>query len=258
MRPIAFAAAFAAIAIATAASAAAPVNLRPEPASGPVITLGDLFDGAGAAAGVVVGNGAPAGLNAVLDAGQVQQIAHINGLDWANPTHIRRIIVHGGAVEAAAASTGGPAGKLVEVLTYARSLAAGEVVQPADLTYAKLPSFQAPQDAPRDSADIIGKAARRPLRSGTAVASLDVTAAQVVKRDDMIDVAYHAQGMTLTLQGKALTGAAIGETLNVMNLNSKKVIQAVAVGPDQAVVGPEAEQMKSGAYPGSVQFAANR
>jgi flagella basal body P-ring formation protein FlgA len=257
MRRSALAAAFAVIAFASAASANTPVNLRPDPASGPTVTLGDLFDGAGPAAQVMVGNGAPAGLNAVLDAGQVQQIAHINGLDWANPTHIRRIIVHGGAVSAAT-PVAAASGKMVEVLTYARSLAAGEVVQPADLTYAKLPAFQAPQEAPRDAADIIGKAARRPLRSGTAVASLDVTAAQVIKRDDMIDVAFHAEGMTLTLQGKALGGAALGETVNVLNPTSKKVIQAVAIGPDRAVVGPEAELMKSTGAPGALQFAANR
>jgi flagella basal body P-ring formation protein FlgA len=257
MKRIASAIAVIWLAVATTAAAGTPVSLRPDPASGPSITLGDLFDGAGAAARIVVGNGAPAGLNAVLDAGAVQQIAHINGLDWANPKGVRRIIVHGGAVAVTTAPAAETA-KMVEVLTYARSLAAGEVVQPADLTYAKVPVFQAPQDAPRDAADIIGKAARRPLRSGTAVASLDVTVAQVIKRDDMIDVAFHAEGMTLTLQGKALGGAAVGETLNVMNLTSKKVIQAVAVGPDQAVVGPEAEQIKSAGLPAGVQYAANR
>jgi flagellar basal body P-ring formation protein FlgA len=269
MKLIALGVAAVCLALATAAAAGTPVNLRSDPASGPAITLGDLFDGAGPAARVMVGTGAPAGLNAVLDAGQVQQIAHINGLDWTNPKGIRRIIVHGGAVAAETATTalaapgapGAPGAlptKTVEVLTYARSLATGEVVQPADLTYAKLPSFQAPQDAPRDAAEIIGKAARRPLRSGTAVAALDVTAAQVIKRDDMIDVAFHAEGMTLTLQGKALGAAAIGETLNVMNLTSKKVIQAVAVGPDQAVVGPEAEHIKSTGLPAGLQYVANR
>jgi flagella basal body P-ring formation protein FlgA len=257
MRSIALTLAAICVAVATAASAGTPVALRPDPFSGPAIMLGDLFDGAGPAARVVVGNGAPAGLNAVLDAAQVQQIAHINGLDWANPKGIRRIIVHGGGVTAEASPVASAA-KTVEVLTYARSLAAGEVVQPGDLTYAKVPAFQAPQDAPRDAADIIGKAARRPLRSGTAVAALDVTAAQVIKRDDMIAVAFHAEGMTLTLQGKALGGAALGETLNVMNMNSKKVIQAVAVGPDQAVVGPEAEQIKSTGLPAGIQIAANR
>jgi len=243
---------------ATSALAATPVALRPDPASGPSITLGDLFDGAGAASRVIVGNGAPAGLDAVLDAGAVQQVAHMNGLDWANATHMRRIIVRGGAVAAADTPRAEPSVTMVEVLTYAHSLAAGEVVQPADLTYGKVPAFQTPQDAPRDAAEIIGKAARRPLKSGTAVANLDVTAAQVIKRDDMIAVAFHAEGMTLTLQGKALGAAAAGETLNVMNLNSKKVIQAVAVGPDQAVVGPEAEEIKTVGLTGPVQYAANR
>jgi len=50
----------------------------------------------------------------------------------------------------------------------------------------------------------------------------------------------------------------MGETLNVMNLTSKKVIQAVAIGPDQAVVGPEAEEIKSAGVPGALQYAANR
>ena len=258
MKRIALALAAVCLAAATAAVAGTPVILRPDPASGPSITLGDLFVGAApAVAHVVVGNGAPAGLNAVLDAGEVQQIAHMNGLDWANPTGIRRIIVHGGAV-AAEATRPAASEKMVDVLTYARSLTAGEVVQPGDLTYAKIPAFQAPQDLPRDAAEIIGKAARRPLKSGTAVASLDVTAAQVIKRDDMIAVAFHAEGMVLTLQGKALGGAAVGETLNVMNLTSKKVIQAVAVGPDQAVVGPEAEELKSAGVPSALQYAANR
>ena len=252
MRRIALAFAALCFSAATAAMAGTPVTLLPDPASGPSITLGDLFIGVTpAVARVVVGNGAPAGLNAVLDAGEVQQIAHMNGLDWANPTGIRRIIVHGGAVAAEANRPQAASEKMVEVLTYARSLAAGEVIQPADLTYAKVPAFQAPQDLPRDAAEIIGKAARRPLKSGTAVASLDVTAAQVIKREDMIAVTFHAEGMTLTLQGKALAGAAIGETLNVMNLTSKKVIQAVAVGP-------EAEELKSAGAPSALQYAANR
>jgi flagellar basal body P-ring formation protein FlgA len=80
----------------------------------------------------------------------------------------------------------------------------------------------------------------------------------VIKRDDMIDVAFHAEGMTLTLQGKALGAAAVGETLNVMNLTSKKVIQAVAIGPDQAVVGPEAEHIKATGLPAGLQYAVNR
>ncbi|MBV9511106.1 MAG: flagella basal body P-ring formation protein FlgA, partial [Caulobacteraceae bacterium] len=77
-----------------AALAGTPVTLRANPSSGPTITLADLFDGAGAAGQAYVGGGAPPGLDAVLDAGAVQRIAHMNGLDWANTDGLRRIIVH--------------------------------------------------------------------------------------------------------------------------------------------------------------------
>ena len=243
------------LAQAASATAGVPVTLRRDVSSGPSITLGDLFDGAGPAAGVPVGTGAPSGLNAVLDASAVARIAHANGLDWNNADGIRRIIVRG---LAEAPRAGGRSSQMAQVLTYTRSLMAGDMVRPEDLSFTEMPSFSAPQDAPRDASDIIGKVARQPLRSGAAVSSRDVSNAQVIKRDDLVQVEYHAEGISLTLQGKAMGAAAVGDSFSVMNTSSKKVIQAVAVGPDQAVVGPEAAQIKSAAYPNITKFADNR
>jgi flagella basal body P-ring formation protein FlgA len=241
---------------AASAFAGAPVSLKRDLASGPQITLGDLFDGAGAAAPVVVGSGAPVGLNAVLDAGVVARIAHSNGLDWDNASGVRRIIVR--SLPVAPTANTERSSQMIQVLTYNRSLMAGEMVKPQDLTFTSVPTFQAPQDAPRDANDVIGKVARIPLRSGAPVSVRDVSNALVIKRGDLIEVAYHADGISLVLQADAMSPAAIGETLNVMNPSSKKVIQAVAVGPDQAVVGPEAAEIKAAAYPNLSQFADNR
>jgi flagella basal body P-ring formation protein FlgA len=51
--------------------------------------------------------------------------------------------------------------------------------------------------------------------------------------------------VSLSLQGKALQSAATGEAFSVMNPASKKVLQAVAVGPGEAVVGPQANLARS-------------
>ncbi|HEX4198132.1 MAG TPA: flagellar basal body P-ring formation chaperone FlgA [Caulobacteraceae bacterium] len=238
-----------ALALAAPARAGQPVSLRDQVSASGSITLGDLFDNAGAAAGVVIGNGAPVGLSAVLDAGAVQRIARNHGLDWDNPQNLQRLLVP---------SVGGPVaagGHMVEVLTYTRSLAAGEVVQPTDLAFGKVASFAVPADAPRDAEGVIGKVARRPLRSGAAVAAHDLGNAILVKRDDLVEVSYHSDGIDLTLQGKAMADAAAGEPVAIQNTTSKKVIQAVVSGPDQAVVGPQAEAVRAAAQTPS-QFAA--
>jgi flagella basal body P-ring formation protein FlgA len=247
-------AALVAMAIALAGPAAAgQVSLRDEVSSSGDITLNDLFDNAGPAGAVVVGYGAPPGQNAVLDAAAVQRIARDHGLNWPNPDDIRRIIVP---------ETGGApprAPQMLEVLSYARDLTAGEVVRPEDLTLTKTPTFRAPVDAPSDAQEVIGKAALRPLRSGTPVAAHDLGPAQVIRADDVVEVSYSADGIDLVLQGKAQGSAALGESVDILNIASKKVVQAVATGPDKAVVGPEADEIRAGANDAApAQFAALR
>lgn len=240
----------AAVAVAAGAAVAGqPVALRPQVQAIGDITLGDLFDNTGAAAGVVVGTGAPQGQTAVLDAAAVQRIAGAHGLDWDNAGGIRRILV-------LSVGAGGGASQTVQVLTYVRNMMAGDQVQPQDLAYGSVPAFSVPPDAPRDAESVIGKIARRPLRMGAAVSAHDLSAALVVKRDDDIQVAYHSDGVSLILQGKAMADAAVGDQVAVMNTNSKKVIQAVVVGPDQAVVGPEADQIRGLEHPSPTTFAA--
>jgi len=216
------------------------VSLRADTASADAaVTLGDLFDGAGAAGAVRVAqrNGA----FVVLNARAVQLAAARAGLDWANAEGLRTIVVRAGAAAAPGAAYA-PRGN-IEVLTYARSLAAGEIVQPQDLVWTK--AAAAPADAPADAEAVIGLAAKRPLRAGAAVAARDVGAAQVIKAGETVTVSFAADGVALSLEGRAMNAAGVGEPLNVQNTASKKIIQALVTGPGQAVVGPAADRLKA-------------
>jgi flagella basal body P-ring formation protein FlgA len=111
----------------------------------------------------------------------------------------------------------------------------------------------APSDAPRDADAVIGMAARRPLREGASVSLRDVTPQQVIKAGEMVQITWSSGGITLSLQGRAMSAAAVGQTFNVQNPVSKKLIEAVATAPGQAVTGPEAQRLKAA---GPAQYAA--
>ncbi|MBX3479569.1 MAG: flagellar basal body P-ring formation protein FlgA [Caulobacter sp.] len=249
---IRFCAGLSAALVLAAPAFAGPVTLRAEVNdSDGRVTLGDLFEGAGGAADVLVAN--RTGPTVVLDARAVQVMAWRAGLQWDNPQGFRRIMVRGGGGSTGgAAPTASPAVARgnVEVLSYSRSLSAGEIVQPEDLVWTK--AVGAPSDAPRDADQIIGLAAKRPLREGALVSTRDVSAPVVIKAGEMVTVTWSDGYVTLTMQGKALKTAATGDTLNIQNPASKKVIEAVATGPGAAATGPEAQRLKAA---GS-QFAA--
>jgi flagella basal body P-ring formation protein FlgA len=231
------------------ACAGVPVELRAQIVDDDgQITLGELFDGFTGPTGVVVAT--RSGPTAVLDAGQLQVAAHRAGLDWANTQGLRRVIVRAGAAgPTASAGSARTASRNVQVLTYARSLNAGEVVQPADVVWAS--AAMAPGNAPRDAGAVIGMTARRPLREGAAVAISDVAAPQVIRAGDTVTVTYMSGGVTLAMQGRAVGAAALGDSVVVRNTQSNRTFEAVASGPGQAVVGPAAQQFRSQ----SAQFA---
>lgn len=211
------------------------------------VTLGDLFDGAGAASNILIAN--RSGPSVVLDAQAVQVMARRAGLQWDNPQGFRRIVVRGGGGPASAGPVAARGN--IDVLTWSRSLSAGEIVQPTDLVWAK--AAAAPADAPRDADMVIGLAAKRPLREGAVVSGRDVSAPQVIKAGESVTVTWSDGMVTLTMQARAMKSATAGETFTLQNTTSKKIIEAIATGPGEAAAGPQAQARKAA---GSNSFAA--
>ena len=229
-----------ALAAAPPAVAGMAVSLKSETVdSDGMVTLGDLFEGAGGVAGVRVA--ARPGPSVVLDASAVQSLAHRSGRDWGNPDRLRRIIVRAGEAgpapvtsqTQAQARKGG-----VQVLAYTRSLSAGEEILPEDLAWTRV--AVAPANALRDAEGAIGMIARRPLREGAPVAASDMSAPVVIQAGDLVTVVYENGGVFLSLQVKAMSAGAVGEVISLQNLASRKTLQAVVTGPGQAATGPDA------------------
>jgi flagella basal body P-ring formation protein FlgA len=210
------------------------------------ITIGDVFDNAGASANVLLGY--RSGASAVLDAATVQMVVSRNGASWDNPRGVRRIIVANGS-DGVAATDDAPApraqagGRNRDVLTYTHSMNAGDVVQAEDLAFTSV--ADASGSLPSDARPLIGKVVRFPVREGAVVHSGDLTSPVVVKRSETVKVTWSNGGMALSMSGIAAKDGARGDLIQVQNPTSKKMIDAVIVGPGEALAGPAADQLRS-------------
>jgi flagella basal body P-ring formation protein FlgA len=80
-------------------------------------------------------------------------------------------------------------------------------------------------------------AARRALRPGQALTPADLQKPEIVQRSDTVTIVYQVPGVTLTLRGQAQEAGALGDAINVLNMESKHVMQAVVAGPNRVTVG---------------------
>lgn len=134
----------------------------------------------------------------------------------------------------------GTAIETVEVAVVTRSVERGEILRHSDIVLERRPKAEAGNDpAPRDRA--IGMQTRKNIRAGQPLRMTDLTKADLVQRDQSVTLIYEAPGIHLTMRGKALEAGAEGDTVSVMNLQSKRTVQGTVIGPGQvsmSVIAP--------------------
>jgi flagella basal body P-ring formation protein FlgA len=59
----------------------------------------------------------------------------------------------------------------------------------------------------------------------------------LVGRNEIVTIVFEVPGITLTARGKSADAGAEGDTVSVLNLQSKRVLQATVRGPGLVVVG---------------------
>ena len=78
---------------------------------------------------------------------------------------------------------------------------------------------------------LTGMALQRPGRAGLALRHGDVAPPQLIGRNDEVTLFLRNGPLTLTVTGKALNAAALGQSVSVLNSLSNKVVSGVARGP---------------------------
>ena len=120
----------------------------------------------------------------------------------------------------------------IELMTQAPRLATtlpgGTILSESDFQLAAVPLATAEAGGYADLDQLIGRQLVRQTRGGIMLKATDVTAPKVVTRNTLVTVLLRSGPMTLSVKGTALTTAAAGETVDVLNLVTKKMLHGIA------------------------------
>jgi flagella basal body P-ring formation protein FlgA len=124
----------------------------------------------------------------------------------------------------------------VPVVVATRRLALGEVLRPADLRAVRHRAERIRPGAAETLDQVVGQQLRRPLMEGTPVMTADLGPPAVVAKNALVTMLVEGPGLSLAMQGRALDNAPQGGVVQVMNLESRAVVEAQAVGPGRVRV----------------------
>jgi flagellar basal body P-ring formation protein FlgA len=128
----------------------------------------------------------------------------------------------------------GIAYETVDNVTVDHQIERGEVLKLSDLIVQRRPKSEGPAIADIHAA--AGLAARHALRPGQPLREADLMKPAIVQRNETVTIVYEAPGLTLTLRGQAQDSGALGDTVNVLNVESKRLVQGVVSGPARVTV----------------------
>lgn len=156
-------------------------------------------------------------------------------LDYAPRTH--RFSARLGAVAHGAQAPSyrltGRAVQVVAMPALARTVTAGEIIEKADISWVEIEAGRLPRDVLADLEAIVGKAARRPLPAGRLLRQRDISKPVLIQKGALVTMVVVAPGLELSATGRVLENGSRGDLVRVMNIGSKRTVQAVVWSADQ-------------------------
>ncbi|MDA9431559.1 flagellar basal body P-ring formation chaperone FlgA [Bradyrhizobium sp. CCBAU 51627] len=129
----------------------------------------------------------------------------------------------------------GTAIETVEVAVLTRDIDRSEVLKSSDLAQERRPKAEViGEPALRERA--VGMQLRRAMRAGAPIRVADIAKPEFVSRDQSVTVIYQVPGIYLTTRGKAIESGAEGDTVSVLNLQTKRTLTGIVTGRGQVTV----------------------
>jgi flagella basal body P-ring formation protein FlgA len=130
-----------------------------------------------------------------------------------------------------------------------REIAQGQMLKAADLAIERRPKTELNATTFTTLDQAQGLAAKHALRAGAVIRQSDVAKPELVGRNDTVTIVYEVPGITLMIAGKALDPGALGDSINVLNAQTKRTLQATVIGPGRVRVSSADQRLAANAAP---------
>ncbi|MDR1577960.1 MAG: flagellar basal body P-ring formation chaperone FlgA [Deltaproteobacteria bacterium] len=120
-------------------------------------------------------------------------------------------------------------------LVAARDLPRGHILSEADLSES-LVAYSHAKGALRETSQAVGQTLRVSLRAGSPVRDRDLVQTSMVKKGETVTIVAQSGGLKVTALGQAKQDGALGQTIAVINQDSKKTISGKVIGPGMVEV----------------------
>lgn len=124
-----------------------------------------------------------------------------------------------------------------EVPVLRQAVSAGQMIGQGDIEWIGVPSLRLGGNVLTDISEIVGQAARRSLPPGRPLRVSDLQRPSLVAKGALVSMSVNAPNMQLSAVGRALEAGAAGDVIQIINMQSKRTVAGVIVGPNQVEVG---------------------
>jgi flagella basal body P-ring formation protein FlgA len=115
-----------------------------------------------------------------------------------------------------------------QVVFAAHAIVAGSVLSANDMRTEQRDISALPPGYMDDPAATVGLTASRPIASGAVITNQFLLGAKAVERGQTVTLVADAGGMSVSMQGRALTDGMVNQRVKVENLSSGKVVEGIA------------------------------
>lgn len=118
-----------------------------------------------------------------------------------------------------------------DVLTAVRDVRPEETLEAEDVKVTRVALPAGAHDYLADFDQVVGKRVIRPLRAESPIRSSALAFPDIIKKGDQVTIEVKHGGLLIQANGTSKTSGAMGQSITVLNEDSKKEVRARIVGP---------------------------